>query len=475
MSDLIQAIGVLLSGAPASRVDAPAFRPDSAWLLVCLMRQLVRQRWLVRIVEERLTTKRDAADDEDEDEDSGDVPGLAGWSYEFHGRGCCLSSEDEILDVDFHGDEGATIDPYFFATRIFSLKAPGLPEARLAALLPGRDLVVSGIRELQAQGLLRHPPSEHVFRLPPALEALADAAGTLDFDAPDARERSFLWLGDFEALDSSVFAERVLAVREARREWLLARATVPSLAGDALAALQGLVSPDAFVVTCERVLSGPISSAMGAAIERLDALPGNASCPAVFSLLQRMSPEEHHPYSLHAAAAYLLRRQFERERVLAAVLAFARVDKVKGYGGNPYAGEFALLALEYAPEHALELVRRALRSSVPMARMRVSTVLCALDAPWSQRELSAALQSSTSSDRGDAKYLQLALARSQSEWARAVAARWGRQQPPPATSEFGFTHEEVMEANADGWFEHELAKARDWVQRRRIQTPNELE
>src|SRR5215217_7854351 len=341
MSDLIQAIGALLSGAPASRVDAPAFRPDSAWLLVCLMRQLVRQRWLVRVVEERLTPKRDAADDEDED--SGEVPGLAGWSYEFHGRGCCLSSADELLDVDFHGDEGATIDPYFFATRIFSLKAPGLPEARLAALLPGRDLVVSGIRELQAQGLLRHPP---------ALEALADAAGALDLEAPDARERSFLLLGDFEALDSSVFAERVLAVREARGEWLLARATVPSLAGDALAALQGLVSPDAFVLTCERVLSGPISSAMGAAIERLDALPGNASCPAVFSLLQRMSAEEHHPYSLHVAASYLLRRDFERERVLAAVLAFARVDKVKGYGGNPYAGEFALLALEYAPEHA---------------------------------------------------------------------------------------------------------------------------
>lgn len=473
MKDLIPTIGDLLSGAPASRVGAPSFRPDSAWLLVCLMRQLVRQRWLVRIVEERLTAKRDAA--EDEDEDSGEVPGLAGWRYEFHGRGCCLFSADEMLDVDFHGDEGATIDPYFFAMRIFSLKTPGLPEARLAALLPGKHLVMSGIRELQAQGLLRHPPSEHVFRLPPALEALADAADSLDLGTPGARERSFLLLGDFEVLDSRVSSERALAVREARREWLLARVTIPSLADEALGALQGLMSPDAFVLTCERALSGPISSAMGAAIERLDALPGSASAPAVFALLQRMLPEEHHPYSLHAAAAYLLRRHFERERVLEAVLAFARVDQVKGYGGNPYAGDFALLALEHAPEHALELVRRALRSSVPLARMRVASVLCVLDTPWSQRELSAALRASTSSDPGDAKYIQLALARSQSEWARAVAARWGRQQPPPETSEVGFTHEEVLEATADTLFERELVNARDWLQHRRLPTPNELE
>lgn len=467
--DLIQTIGGLLSRAPVSGDESPAFRPASAWLLVCLMRQLVRQRWLVKVIDERLMAKWD------EGEEEGEVPGLPGWTYDFHGRGCCLSSAGEILDVDFHGDEGTTIDPYFFATRLFSLKAPGFPEVRLMALLPGRDLVVSAIRELQIQGLLKHPTSEHVFRLPLELDALADAADTLDFEAPQARERSLVLLGDFEALEGSVFEERALAAREARKEWLLARTTAPTSAGDAFTALQGLLSPDAFIQACERVLSGPISSVVGAALERLDTLPGDASCPAVFALLQRMAPEEHHPYSLHAAASYLLRRRFERERVLDAVLAFARVDKVKGYGGNPYAGEFALLALEYAPEYALELVRGALRSSVPMARTQIASVLCAMDAPWCQRELSAALQERTSSDPSDSKVLALALARSQSEWARAVAARWTRQQRLPATSEVGFTNEEVLAANADGWFEHELKKARDWVQRRRIQTPNELE
>ncbi|NTX52976.1 hypothetical protein [Myxococcus sp. CA039A] len=467
MRDLIQTVGDLLSRAPASDDESPAFRPASAWLLVCLMRQLVRQRWLVRIIDERLTPKWD------EGEEDGDVPGLEGWTYDFHGRGCCLSSAGEILDVDFHGDEGTTIDPYFFATRLHSLSAPGVPEVRLMALLPGRDLVVSAIRELQNQGLLRHPTSEHVFRLPPELEALAEAAETLDLGSRQAREQSFVLLGDFEALDDSTFAARAREAREARKQWLLARTTAPTSAGDALAALQELLPPDAFVQACARVLSGPISSAMGDAIERLDTLPGVAGGPAVFALLQRLSPEEHHPYSLHAAASYLLRRQFERERVLAVVLAFARVDKVKGYGGNPFDGDFALLALEHAPEHALELVRRALRSSVPYCRMRIATVLCVLDTPWTQRELSAALQERAASDAGDSKYLQLALARSQSPWARAIAARWGRQQPPPATAEIGFTHEEVMAANADSWFDAELEKARAWVQRTRIQTPHE--
>ncbi|MCP3101048.1 hypothetical protein LZ198_19415 [Myxococcus sp. K15C18031901] len=478
----LRGIRALLSGqaVPAHGEDGASLRPEAAWLLVCLMRQLVRQRWLVRVLEERVLRcrfgeGRDLVDGLEDDEDSGDVPGLAGWRFNFHGRGCCLKGPGELVDVDAYGDAGATIDPYFFTARLFSLASPGFPEARLEALLPGRELVVQVIRELQVDGLLTHPESDHVFRLPPELEALADAADALTVDEGAARERVALLLGDYELLEGHRFADRAWANREARQEWLLERALGSRASSEAFDALRPLLSPEVFLDTCVRAIEGPLSAATTAAIEQLEQQPGADGADAVLRLTGRMSPLEHHPYPLIVAARYLLRRGVERERVVATTLDFARAEVVPGFNGNPFDAEFALLALEQMPDHSLGLVRGALRSSTPLARQQMAAALSVLDAPWCQRELISALGDPACEDLEGQKFLQLALARSQSEWARAVASRWARRRPPLPSLEAGFTEEEVEEANADWWFEQNLEMARAWARRTRVQTPTGVE
>jgi hypothetical protein len=49
----------------------------------------------------------------------------------------------------------------------------------------------------------------------------------------------------------------------------------------------------------------------------------------------------------------------------------------------------ALLALEHAPDHALELVRSALRWEVPLIRTDMIAILEGIDQPWCARELHA--------------------------------------------------------------------------------------
>lgn len=440
------------------------------WLLLCLLRQLSRQRWLMQMVKERITGR-------DVDEDEGNVPGYAGWRYSFHGIGCCFEGPGEVIDVDFHDEEGASIDAYFFARRIESLTAPALPESRLRALLPGASLLVDAMDDLRAGGLFGRPEAGNSMRLPAGLEDLAESAAALDLSDDEAAARCLAHLRDFEALASrpggEVFQEKAEAMRRSRRDWLLAHAGTPGTAKEALSALEGLSTDEEQVRACTRVIEGPVSSATADAVHRLDAMPGAAGSEAVLRLaLRRLSPSEHHPYPMHAAATYLLKRNLERERVLEGMLAFARVDPVQGYRGNPYIGDFALLALEHAHEHALELVRLALRSSVPAARQLVTAVLYVLDRPWCHHELAAALHEAEREP--GALMMAVALSRSRSDLAHAIAARWRREHPLPPSEGPGFTWAEVEDANASGWFDAEVEKARRWVERAGARVPETL-
>ncbi|WP_164018863.1 DUF6896 domain-containing protein [Pyxidicoccus trucidator] len=471
------AVRAVVSEAPAptpqellQEDDVPSVA--HGWLLLCLLRQVSRQRWVTQMVKERITGRG-------LDEDEGDVPGYAGWRYNFHGIGCCFEGPGELIDVDFHDEEGASIDAYFFAHRIESLTAPELPEARLRALLPGASLLAAAIDDLSAVGLFGRPQRQNVFRLPAELETLAESAAALDLSNDEATARCLAHLRDFEALVSrpggEVFQAKVEAVRQSRRNWLLAQAGSPWTAGDALAALESLSTDEEQVRACTRVIEhGPVSAATAEAVQRLDRMPGAAGSDAVLRLaLERLSPTEHHPYSMHAAAHYLLKRGIERERVLEAMLAFARVNPVKGYGGNPFIGDFALLALEYAHEHARELVRLALRSTTPIARQLVTAVLFVLDRPWCHHELAAALQGMEREP--GALALVVALSRSRSDLARAMAARWRREHPLHVSEGPGFTWDEVEEENAAAWLDEALTKARKWVEQAGARVPETLD
>ncbi|MGC4119027.1 MAG: hypothetical protein QM765_31565 [Myxococcales bacterium] len=241
-----------------------AQRPDPwlSWMVVGLLRQIERQRWMLGIIDERLKKR---------EEDRGEVPGLPGWKYFFHGIGCCFSSAEESIDVDFHPNAERTIDPYFFAHRVHRLKRPGLPEQRLRALLPTEEVTVLALDELRGLGVVG-PPDSHVSRLSPEFEAIEQVhvyAGWC--------ER----LVGFEGLQGH---PRALEARTKRLDWLRSHLSGPK-AHRALEALELVLDDEEFVRTAEKLVDGPPGPVAGTAIQLLSQRPSAPFCDAVPRLL----------------------------------------------------------------------------------------------------------------------------------------------------------------------------------------------
>ncbi|MGK4001789.1 hypothetical protein WMF31_04125 [Sorangium sp. So ce1036] len=454
MHPLLLALRAALAAAPVASSAPPD--PWHAWLLVALARQVERQRWLMRVRHERLDT----------DTFEGEVPGMPGWTFLFHGDGLCLTAPDgEAIDVDDHGDGGLTIDPYFFARRILSLPRPALPERRLRAFLPTADAMVAAIRELTEEGLLIPGAHGHVFRVARELEADAEALAAIDLSDAALRARWAEHLGDHELLarerPSAAAEARAAAQREAYRRYLLARIADRATARAFLDPLEAVLTPAELVDACAGLIDAAVDATAGHAIERLEAHPDYPVCPAVSRLLARADPAQHHPYAVHAAARYLLRRGIERERAVEVALAFARVRVVKGYRGNPFLGELALLLLEHAPQHALAALRRALRSSTPVVQKDVAAALAALGQPWCLRELLLALDEARTF--GASAAVRAALSWMGSDEARAAVARWTQTHVLRATRGPGHGQEEVLEANAGQSLAAEIDERQPWA------------
>jgi hypothetical protein len=452
---LLDAIQDALSGAPVESARARWSRvlpvPWYAWLAVALARQLVRQRWLMDVWRGPLWRARH------DDEGDTKVPGLPGWRYFLHGIGLCLTAPDgEIIDVDDHGDGGLTIDPYFFAARIRSLPQPAFPEQRLRAFLPTADVIADAIRELAAAGVLVLGEHGHVFRVVPQLEEAAGALAGLDFSSPAVREHWMEHLGDhLLGADARAAAQQ----REYERYLFAGLDRSPAAF---IEPLEAVLTPDRFVEACSRVIDGTVGAPAGCAIERLDAHPDYPFCAAVVRLLQRADPGRHHPYAPYQGALYLLHRGIERPLAQRVALAFARVDVVDGYKGNPFLDDLALLLLEHVPDHALPHLRRALRASTCGT---VAAALAVLDQPWCHRELGLALEEATTFGRS--AEIRAALVRSSAPGAREAVERWVSAHVMPISPGPGYTWEEVTEANAPAFFQHEAEKLRPWAERLR--------
>ncbi|APR80799.1 Hypothetical protein A7982_06146 [Minicystis rosea] len=455
----LEAILDALAGAPIERAHARwssggwfsvRAAPWHAWLLVALARQLSRQRWLMRVWRGPLQTKRHAKPDEH-------VPGMPGWQYYFHGAGLCLTGPDgEVIDVDDHGDEGLTIDPYFFAARLRSLRDPALPERRLRAFLPTDGVVAAAIKELAALGALQLDKYEHTFRLQRELEEAAEELAAIDFSSPDVGERWMEHMGDHLLTDDARAHEQ----REVYVRYLFAG--LDRNAHVFIEPLEAVLSPAELVETCSKVIGGSIGPATGCAIERLRAHPEYPFCTAVVSLLHRADPARHHPYAVYQAVRYLFERGVERPLAQRAALAFAEVEVVDGYKGNPYLGDLALLLLDLAPAEALPVLRRALRSSTPMVQSKVSVALALLDQPWCHRELLVALEEATTFEASSA--LRSALIHTSAEGARDAVTHWLKTHVRRQAQGPGYTWEEIWETNADASFAHEAEALRPWAE-----------
>lgn len=425
--------------------------PHLTWLVAALLVQRDRQRWHHEVT----PVVRDL------DEDEGDVPDLPGWIYCRHGIGVCLYGPDgEILDADFNDEAGAVIDTWFFAARVESLKdaAGWLAEQRLWRWRPMREVIVDGFEELARLGAVTYwTEYKNKVVLAPELDARARAVAE-ELVSPASIER---WLAALEpGGEAAHLAEH--------RAWIRARLGSSSRPGDLLdLALQD--APAAEAIELCRPLLARRDWAAGHAIELLRARPDVPPLPEIAELLRGASLAEDHPFAPYQACAYLIERGLERALALERFDAWSQLEKVKGYSGNPMVSKLASLALQHLPDRALALVRRALRSPVPICVEETAALLAAIDQRWCHRELAAALDEPR---RGPHAYLAAALRCTTSELGhRRADATPG--PPPRAPDAIGYTFDEVLHANADRELGREHGAAQELAKVLRARYPDD--
>jgi hypothetical protein len=170
------------------------------------------------------------------------------------------------------------------------------------------------------------------------------------------------------------------------------------------------------------------------------------------AVLARLSPSEDLLFLAHQALAYLLEQGADPESLRQRFVAFASVERARGFNGNPFLGDYAVVALRFFPSLAMPLVRRALRSATPICVQDIAVMLCAIGEAWCVRELTSALHEKP----GDS-YVAEALRRMPSQPARRQAER--TYVPPQRDDGPGFSFEEFVHDSVGTWFDEPLSQA----------------
>lgn len=358
---------------------------------------------------------------------------MPGWTYLFHGIGCCLTAPDgEVIDVDQRDDAAAVIDPYFFAWRVRSVRERRFPESRLWRWMHSQEMVVAALADLLAAGAIRPFEGEHLFRLAPALEGRAHALDACDFETQTTRDLWCAGLGD---------SDREATIR-AHRVWIHGVATDSARAYLALDAARAFLPPQELEEVCMRHLRPPAGPNMGKALGLLREIGATRALPAALSLLDILSPTQDPPFPAYEAFSYVLDAGAITAHVLERFTRFATVEVVKGFRGHPFAAKYALLAFWHAPALAMPLVRRALRSNTPICVNEMAGLLAAIGHPWCVRELSSALRENNSS----------VIAAALRQCPSRVAAKFAERTyaaPVHDDAKIGFSWDEVQHARAD--------------------------
>lgn len=430
------------------RVKPPADR-WLGWLFVALARHRIRQRWHAFIVRTRLR---------DVEEDEGDVPGLAGWTYAFSELGCCLEGPDgEVLDVDFDDDEAAIVDTWRFADRLESLSERGV-EGVVARFLPTAGLVVIALADAAELGAIEQLGPTFTFRLAPELEERAAAIAAIDFE--DSATLRF-WseaLGDPD--DEAVWA--------GFEAWLCAAVRSDDLerAREALDGAARLLPRRVLATLClELVARVPLDEAAREALQILSELPDVDAREEVRAYLRHERPADARLWGPFVAVRYLLDRGDDDPTLLRRFDELSARERAEAYDGSTFLGDWAVLALEHRPGLAMALVRRALRSPRPACVAKVAALLSAIGQPWCVRELAAALD-----ERPRNATLAEALRRTSGDLARAKAAR-SYVEPIDEARDGFVTHERLVHLTTPILFERLLVRARGRGDRLRERFP----
>jgi hypothetical protein len=409
-------------------------QPWITWTLIGLVRHRRRQLEVGAIVSDTLRSLPGHPR-------TGLVPGRTDWEFTFHGRGCCLThrATGETIDVDFYEPTGEYIDTWFYIRYLESLRHPEPPEARLIALVPSLEPIGLSVAELIAAGaLVPHEDVRHVYRVAPEVLEHEEAIAALSALWGESARRPWIaaLIGDWPAAHEAALAfgdsglaalcaGRAAACKELRWRDLLERGESDD-SGDVLLALDDAGAP-CMEEQLERALDRTPGGTTARALTLIERRGDAAWCPSLRRLLHRLDPRRELPEpSLWVKClGFLLRYDPCREDPRAALL---------GAQGVAIA-EAGLLALEHAPEHALSLFRRALRSEIPLNRIEAAAALALINRPWSRRELLAVLRDSH--DAEATAECRAALQECPDAEAHSAVAAWEQGHPLPPEPEPG--------------------------------------
>ncbi|WP_437948596.1 hypothetical protein WME98_49780 [Sorangium sp. So ce296] len=373
-------LGVELPGDPWAR-----------WLLVALHRHIPRQRWVGRIVEQhlngdlaRLATDGALGAPVDRPQ-AGPVPGLEGWSYFFHGIGCCLTHDDgTAIDVDIDENGADAIDPWFYQRYLDSLPEPEGIEAPLKGAGGTAAWWMADLRTLKALKLIT---GEHRVVLTASGQTLAGALAPLleelaRSESPLRRAWLAVLLGDFvrasDELASLAVPASIQAAAQAQVSERISRLSGPYEPGDAadLRALARLGRQHAEKAVLAQLHRSPLDGVTSVALDIIEDWSDPRFVEPLLDVAERatgeVTPEPH----VRATACRLALRSAV-DVALSSSLRGRLVTLLATTAGHA-AGESAYMLALLDPGRGLQRLAEVLSSDIPLARQEAAAGLALL-------------------------------------------------------------------------------------------------
>lgn len=449
----------------------PPLSPWNIWLLMSLIRQVERQRWVSYVVVSKLGVDMDAMSEagafgHPDCPSSGLIPGHTEWEYCLHGTGCCVTNRitGESIDVDFYDGSGDWIDDFFFIHFLKSLRNPEPIERRLIDLYPTIETIQLGIGQLRDEGLLQAHLESKVFKPLNDLQELADDVETINHAMLEdsKREPVATFLGDWLLSPESRAHPTAVRGLQERGRFLESKFTESKTERLALLALCDQV-PDATEYLTQ-ALGGPASGTTSAASDIVAGRPDEDWTEPVFGLMCRTDPSGDlpQPHTWTKCAEYLLNRG-------------AHIDEIRAQFtivGRRSVGDAAILGLEYFPDLALGLFRRALRSDVPRDRITAAAALAILDKPWAHGLLMEILEDTSDQEpTAEARVALMAMPHTNLHDAVLEWEEFNPHEPEPGPF---ITFREMSLRDRDLRIQHEMEQLHERVIRLRAIVPGEL-
>jgi hypothetical protein len=407
--------------------------PWTIWTMITLVVYGQRKAWAHKVIEARvahaLARRRGQPVTVEDVRARGIVAGLPEWEFVLdRGVGFLVHRPTgEPIHVDLFSGERSCY-PGQFHDHVAANRRPGPAVRRLVSLHRTGNAIAVGLAldELMEADLLHSYCDDDEFFLCGRLEALAPGVAEFLRAWKDRAHRPWLAakIGDWSVAHQGTRAgsdrdlialtrERAARTKRLRLGQLRDRIAVSGLDKPVLYALADVGAPD-LRVHLRRALKKPGDATEAA----LDLIGDDAGYVAeAVALFAKLEVDRSPSYCLHPCAGYLLRQGHQVAEIIDRLAASGRSDP----------GLTAVLALEYAPDRAPALVRRALRSESDHNRMTVAAALALIDRPWSRAELAAALEESDDADATIECWA--ALRESRDPVTRAIAEAWEDRHP----------------------------------------------